>query len=587
MDFILRLLEKCFYSIKKRLIVILLLSTLLPLFTLSFVSYLSFSTLYQHKINNGIQNSLHQEGMALQNALDNLSYASLQLSYEGSIGQKFYQYLTESMLTRKIELREEISNNITLVNFTNPNVGVMYYYFPNSSSILFENLEVRPEFKLDRLPVFTNFKKLTFYGPHQTSYRYGEEYVFSMLREVNVAGFDTVFIYLETNFKLFQTVLNKKQFGMNAFHLLLNDQGTVVYSDAPKEFPVGRTYAETTARRGYTYFIETENPQGWNLAVAIPNSDIKMEMNKWMKRFILIGSLAVLFSLWLGYAIFKMIYTPITKINREVKLMSDPLANESTEISSTNIEEFDMLMSRFYSMRHQVKNLISEVQQKERLRGDLEVEKLLHQINPHFLYNTLNTIQWLARLNGQAEIDRLVALFSNVLQYNLGKEGSLVTVSEEIDVIQDYIALQRIRYNYKFDVRIEVDSALEQARIPRFILQPLVENALYHGMRDDCIIEVLVKERGDCKLLLAVKDNGKGMKQETLNRLFAEEKQPRMKAGMGIGLNYVLRVLKTRYEEQMTMDITSEQDKGTSIVISIPIQLESRGEIEHERDDRG
>ncbi|WP_256760854.1 sensor histidine kinase [Cohnella sp. WQ 127256] len=572
MRLFLRSLEKLFYSIKKRLVVILLLSTILPLITLGFVSYISFSKLYQNKINNGIQNSLRQEGMALQSALDNLSYASVQLSYEGSIGQKFYQYLTESKQSQKIELREEISNNLTLVNFTNPNVGVMFYYFPNSQSILFENLEVTPGFDFSNLPVFTTYKNLTFNGPHRTSYRYGKEFVFSMLRQVDVAGFDTVFVYLETNFKLFQTVLNKKQFGMNAFHLLLNDKGIVVYSDDPEKFAIGKTYTETTVNQQYSYFIETDNPQGWKLAVAIPNSDIKQEMNKWLEQLLIIGSLAVVLSLWLGYAIFKMIYTPITQINKEVRLLSDPLvAHRKT---STNIEEFDMLMSRFSDMRQQVKDLIEEVKQKERLRGDLEVEKLLHQINPHFLYNTLNTIQWIARLNGEEEIDRLIAIFSNVLQYNLGKEGSLVTVGDEIEIIRDYITLQRIRYNYKFDVRVQVDESVKQVQIPRFILQPLVENALYHGMKDDCIIEVIVGLNAQNKLGIVVKDNGKGMKPEVLDRLFTGETDPRKKSGMGIGLNYVLRVLKTRYGERLTMDIQSEPEIGTSVSITIPLHID-------------
>jgi len=568
----LRALEKLFYSIKKRLVVILFLSTILPLITLGFVSYISFSKLYQNKINNGIQNSLRQEGMALQSALDNLSYASIQLSYEGSIGQKFYQFLTESSLSKRIELRQEISNNITLVNFTNPNVGVMFYYFPDDKNILFENLEVNPEFNFNDLPVFTTYKKLIFNGPHQTSYRYGKEFVFSMLRQVDVAGFDKVFVYLETNFKLFQTVLNEKQFGMNAYHLLLNDKGTVVYSDDPEKFAIGKSYAETAINPQYSYFIESDNSQGWKLAVAIPNSDIKQEMNKWLEQMLIIGSLAVLLSLWLGYAIFKMIYTPITQINKEVRLLSDPLA--SNEKISTNVEEFDLLMSRFYDMRQQVKDLIEEVLQKERLRGDLEVEKLLHQINPHFLYNTLNTIQWIARLNGQEEIDRLIAIFSNVLQYNLGKEGSLVTIGDEIEVVQDYITLQRIRYNYKFDVRIEVDDSVTQVQIPRFILQPLVENALYHGMKEDCIIEVLVHRHAHSELAFVVKDNGKGMKPEVLNKLFSDEKDPRKRSGMGIGLNYVQRVLKNRYGERLKMDIHSEPDKGTIVEIVIPMKVD-------------
>ncbi|MFD0711497.1 sensor histidine kinase [Paenibacillus sp. GCM10027626] len=584
MKLLLGFMERISYSIKNRLTILLVLCTMLPILTLGLVSYFTLTYVFERKIDNGIHNVLNQEGLALQGALDNMAYASVQLTYEGSIGQKFYQYLTEPSISGKVQLQEEIFNNLTLVNFTNHNVGIMFYEIPVTNQIFFENMEVKKDLHFRELPVFTNYKNLIISGPHETAYKYGKNIVFSLQRQVDVPGYDTVFVYLETNFTLFQKILNPKQYGMTAYHMLINDQGKVVYTDNGELFPTGLDYSEASGKSGYSYFME-DNLQGWKLAVAIPNGEMKREMRNWLWLFILIVSLSVLLSIWFGYAIFKMIYRPIVRINHEVQQLSDPFMNRP--LTQTKIQEFDFLLLRFQTMRQKVRELILDVQREERLRGRLEVEKLMHQINPHFLYNTLNTVQWIARMNGQEEIDRLITVFSNVLQYNLGKEGTSVTLGQEAEVLQDYVTLQRIRYNYKFDVKIRLDESLRNVQIPRFILQPIVENALYHGMRDDDIIEVDIEPENEEYLVIAVKDQGKGMKPEVLERLWEDGRAGRGESGMGIGLNYVKQVLKSRYGDHLQMAIRSEVDSGTCVTIRIPISQPGEDEEHDERTDRG
>lgn len=238
----------------------------------------------------------------------------------------------------------------------------------------------------------------------------------------------------------------------------------------------------------------------------------------------------------------------------------------------TQIPEFDFLLGEFSNMQHQIGDLFKEVQQKEKIRADLEVEKLLYQINPHFLMNTLDTVHWLAVMNGQGEIDKLVQSLNKLLYYNLGKLGQVSTMEEEIDALRQYLILQQIRYDFEFDVRITADEQVLQIPVPRFILQPLVENSLYHGLSDEGFIQIEVTCTSTLNIM--IQDNGAGMTEETIHNLLNNREAEQQKVGMGIGLNYVHRMLKAQYGDQAQLVIESELGTGTSILLVLPIKGE-------------
>nr|WP_255654481.1 histidine kinase [Cohnella sp. REN36] len=196
----------------------------------------------------------------------------------------------------------------------------------------------------------------------------------------------------------------------------------------------------------------------------------------------------------------------------------------------------------------------------------------MHQINPHFIHNTLNTVQWIARMNGEREIDRLVSIFTRILHYNLAKEGGIVPLRDEVEALKDYVALQQIRYDHPFIVHFQIDEGLlDVVRIPRFILQPLIENALYHGLGDrDGSIDLRIDKQAE-ELVIQVADNGAGMTKEAAAQLFAAERDESRKAGLGIGLNYVYRVIKAHYGEASDIHIDSEIGQGTTITLRVPV----------------
>ena len=198
--------------------------------------------------------------------------------------------------------------------------------------------------------------------------------------------------------------------------------------------------------------------------------------------------------------------------------------NRETPVSYTQVEEFDLLLGNFQEMKTKINGLINEVEHNEKQKSQLEIEKLLSQINPHFLHNTLNTVQWLARMNGQKEIDKLVTLLVKVLHYNLGKKSIIVTVQDEIEALQNYMELQRIRYDYEFEYVVHVDEDVVSAAIPRFLLQPLVENAIYHGTSErNGRVDITIQSLSPDTISLQVADNGEGIDPQTAHQLLTED----------------------------------------------------------------
>ncbi|MCJ8013633.1 histidine kinase [Paenibacillus sp. KQZ6P-2] len=570
-------------TLKSRMIAILLLTTLIPLALLGAVSILSIEKMTNKKIENGLFNALKLTSSNLESTLNNMDYVSLQLTSEGSVGQKLFNYLSMDSRYQKLELSQDIQSNMNLVNFTNPSLGLILYHLTKGNEILFQNMNIRPDADFFKLPLLAKWKGVVFSGPHTTLYRYGNNQVFSLLRPIydpsGGSNDNQVYVYIETNLKLFEQILNKQQYGMTASNVLINDQGIIVYSDSVDDYKPGMRYSVpesigTTFKtiKGNQYIFGQRNEQGWSLLAVIDKKDYQKEFNSWLWMFVLIVCTGLIISLLFAYALWGMVYRPLRKVGKDIKLMADNRFTSS--IPYTNIAEFDVLVHTSYQMRNRIQELISDVEQREINKRKLEVEKLLYQINPHFIHNTLNTIQWLAKMNGQNEIDQLVSVFTRVLNYNLGKKGEVVPLKAELEALQDYAALQRIRYDHQFKVISDIDEGLLEINIPRFILQPIVENAFYHGLHDENgMITVSIHRGSGHSMLIEVKDNGQGMTPEEISQVIAEEKNPLKESGLGIGLDYVKRMLKASYGVQCQFKIESYVGQGTVVTLIIPLQF--------------
>lgn len=559
-------------TFKNRIIFIFLCSSLIPFICLGFLSFYTIDSILRNKVESSLQSNLKQDLITLENTLNNLNHVSQQLAYGGRVNNLFEELKNESEPYNRIQIRSEIKSEINLISFSNPNVGLISYYYPEKKEYDFESFRLRKNFLPENLPVMAKYSEITYYGPHKSYNGLINQYVFSTMRKVNLPD-QNVYIYIETGRNALETIFapeNKKEDSRRL--LILDNDGRIAFSENDKVFPENSKfvdYSKSEASSGYykTYFWnkETSN-QGWSIVSITPVKELNKERNKWLFQAAFILTFFIVVALLFAMLMWKMVYNPLKKFNKEVKSLVES-TTEQTEL--TRIPEFDDLLHQVRFMKTKIWDLYGEIEQKEKRRADLEVEKLLYQINPHFLMNTLDTVHWLAVFSGHEKIDKLVLSLNKLLSYNLGKMGEATTVEKEIEAVKEYLQLQQIRYDFQFDVDIEVDEPTMGLSIPRFLLQPLVENAIYHGVSNDGYIHVNVKLSDS--LEITIQDNGSGMSREEINRLLLNEPEDREKVGMGIGLKYVKRILEANYGADAILEIKSEIGKGTIVSLRIPI----------------
>ena len=351
-------------------------------------------------------------------------------------------------------------------------------------------------------------------------------------------------------------------------------QGQKILSELPK-----KEGHAVTNQEGYKIMVY-RSTIGYANAIALPENIYQKEMNMWrLKLVVIILAAFGIFSCSVIY-LYRLICKPLNQLQKQIiQVGNGALHGERQEYE---IKEFDDLMHEVEQMKEQIRNLIDDVVEKEKNIQRTEYEKLLYQINPHFLLNTLNSVQWMARMSKQNNIMEFVQRLKRLLSYNLGKEGMQTTLRTEIDIVKDYIALEQMRYDFVIEMNVEEGRYLEQPTV-RMLLQPLVENAIRYGLGDDEKITIQVFEDNIRGLAgITILDSGNGLTQEEIyqiNEPFDYDVKKMQHGNRGIGLRYVKAMLDSFYEGETNLFVNCKKGYGTKITILIPIQEELRNKI--------
>lgn len=251
-----------------------------------------------------------------------------------------------------------------------------------------------------------------------------------------------------------------------------------------------------------------------------------------------------------------------------VEIMSvgtlDPINNNDMVLNETY--EIKLLTEAYNNMikeiDYYVENLISEG--KERRKAELNALQM--QINPHFIYNTLGTIKYLARDEKIKEVDKTIDSLIYILQNTIGTTEELITIEQEIQNLDKYIYINKLRFGSGTNVDIQVDKECNSLSIPKLIIQPFLENAFFHGFvgMDNGNISIYINRKGN-NILIEILDNGVGMKETNINDI--DKKRSRG----GIGIKNIHERLKIMYGSEYGVEVVSEKGYGTSITMKIPI----------------
>ncbi len=238
-------------------------------------------------------------------------------------------------------------------------------------------------------------------------------------------------------------------------------------------------------------------------------------------------------------------------------------------------DEFEQLAVGFNKMTTQLKETMEERVAAERLVNETRIEMMQAQLNPHFLYNTLDTIKWVAKANHVPEVATMSASLAGILRTSIS-ERQFCPLSKEIELVQNYCDIQKIRFDDAFDITIDVAPDIQAAIIPKLILQPIVENAIIHGMdetNNGHIYVAAMRDRSDGKDLLkiSVQDDGKGISDEMMQALNNDDVET-LKGHLG--LNNVNTIIRLYYGKEYGVMAFRPSSGGTVMIVTLPYSEE-------------
>ncbi|SFE53282.1 two-component system, sensor histidine kinase YesM [Paenibacillus catalpae] len=273
--------------------------------------------------------------------------------------------------------------------------------------------------------------------------------------------------------------------------------------------------------------------------------------------------------------IISSIVRPISQMSKAMKQVS--MGNLQVSLTFRSNDELSVLGSGFQTMIGSLRRQMAEREEQERRNRKMSAELLFAQINPHFIYNTLNTVVYLARKGNREAIEEMVESFIGILQdaVHIGETGQYVAVEQEIELIDHYVRIQRYRYTERFRLEWETEEQAKPIRIPKSLIQPLVENAIFHGFAEkesQGLIRISVRLLGE-RIQIKVRDNGCGMATE-IARAVEEGSLPSTRRPSGgmrrIGLRNIRERIDYLYGEAGRMTVQSREGQGTVITIELP-----------------
>lgn len=275
--------------------------------------------------------------------------------------------------------------------------------------------------------------------------------------------------------------------------------------------------------------------------------------------------------------IFLSIYIPqsITEPITELSEVTDQVAKGDLSVRS-NVDsggEVGVLSDSLNSMIDKINELLSQVTTEQTRLRKAELELLQSQINPHFLYNTLDTIVWLAEGSDKAKVVSMVESLSEFFRTSLNQGKDIISIKEEIQHVRSYLEIQQVRYQDILEYEIDIPEEMYKYQIPKITIQPLVENALYHGIKNKRRLgKITVTGEVTDKVIIYVSDNGIGMTEERNKEVMDRILGKSPDSEVGFGLYNVNERIRLKFGDGYGIDITSKYEEGTVSKVTLPLE---------------
>lgn len=394
-------------------------------------------------------------------------------------------------------------------------------------------------------------------------------------------------LLIDIRYNSLAQILENITLGNQGYLYMISNDGELIYHPRMQLIATGQAAENTIAAADYQdgsyrekydgewrdINVKSVGYTGWRLMSVTPEKGLSLDNLKMRLFLVFVLAAFLLVLILINTFISSRITIPIQKLEKSVNAIE---AGElDTEVYMGGSYEIRHLGRSIGDMAKRIKELMEDIVAEHESKRRNEFDILQSQINPHFLYNTLDIIVWMIENEQKQEAVKVVTALARFFRISLSKGRSIITVRDELEHVRNYLMIQQMRFKNKFVFQIEAKEDVLNLVSLKLMLQPLVENAIYHGMEfmdgDGEICVEVYREAQELRFL--VRDNGLGMTEKQVEALLGEEHHVSSKRGSGIGVKNVMERIKLYFGDDYGLSIWSEPDEGTTITIRLPVQV--------------
>lgn len=559
-------------NFKNLQVLIILAMSVVSLFAMGVFTLSIFQKIQDIVTDNAITNSqqvVKQSGVTLNNYIDNMSEIFQSISdgiqdsdfSSGELGD----FLDASQVT-----------GIDVVSIALFGGGAVPYYAPSDRSL-------KQGISLDTQQWYSETsddQPFSISTPHMQNLFDGQyTWVITLSTKIELNGYEYI-MAIDMDFGTINDYCKQINIGSRGYVFLVDMDGKIVYHPQQqmvyagiKEEDVGYIIAHDDGAYLYDdeivmviYSLKYTDWKAVGVSYLQDTQETTSEIIGYMlTAFLFALTLIVVFSITIA----RYISRPIGRIINTMETAQD---NQFTDfVHEEGYDEAQRLSTAYNNMTLRIQELMNQITREQRELRKTEIRALHAQINPHFLYNTLDSILWMCEKGDNQSAVLMISSLSTLFRISLNRGREIVTIRQELDHAENYLLIQSVRYKDQFTYEIEISENLLERKVPKILLQPFLENAIYHGFgqgADKGLIKIRVAERDD-KLLIEIKDNGVGMPRELVEKLnlgaiFNES---------GIGISNVNGRIQIYFGKEYGVRVHSVPDQGTCIEIWLPANI--------------
>lgn len=593
--------------IQNRLIVLFLILSLIPMVVTGIYSYQKSSSAIHDKINTYSLEVVNQVAKNIEEELNRLEYQTIEIAFSDLVQNTLlnYENLSEweihdaryrmrADMVRKFSFSEYISD---VILFTQEEEKIIAYGDTGFT------LNFKKDFKNRMLTEIRNKNGSPVWKPidykdeiHYVDRVYSESspeksygiLVGRTIKEL-YAGAQLGSIVIRINENLFSDVYKNIDLGTGSELFIINSRGTVV-STRNRNIEFNEKYPEselvnkitknsTESNESFEITIAGEKnlaayspieEADWYIVSTIPYSYLNRETGQIAEEIMLLSLVIFILAVFLSYIFTRSISDPL---NHLVSAMNKVEAGDlDVQLEDSRAQdELAEASCNFNHMVGELNELVEDVKEKEKQKSNLEFKALQAQINPHFLSNILNTARLLADMQDADNLENYLSSVIKLLHLSMSNKEDFITVEKEVEYLKSYLNIQQFRLHNKFDSKFEIEDKLMDYKIPKFLLQPVVENAIIHGISSKSgqgLIEIKGFSQND-QIIFSITDDGIGMTAEEINDLLNSSTENKAQFS-GIGIKNVEDRIKLHFGEEYGLEIESFKEHFTTVKIILP-----------------